>query len=517
MVTALALVILFILGLLFLVQSRFSSQAARETRLLGMGDRVELIADSAIEEAMAVLRQAVEDPSSEAFASFRKLVYAPKKGEMDLLVDHPYRHTQSLLKREASEGIELDPPEVRVVLQRQIDSTAYERRGILRYRATARMGRLFGRRVIRRIERVQSFKVALAGMPMPHCSYGVFLAHLDGLIDTTRVNGLRQRLMTELGDLRRLVAQVLAAAPDAAKETLEAFQRSLLRDGACERAKELPRSGVGSLYGLIRQDASLQLENLELAGRLSRSVEAAKRLAAAARGASRNAAGLEALRRWDGAIRKGFWDLWAFNRVFRVLPDDHAAYAPLKASFYKFDPSFWLRRAQYRVRPRAGEKDMATAWERFRQSRSEVHGVIAFDNSDEVLTLTGRLRGQACLVVGTGGLLLEDFNGEGPSGDVITIVSLGGPVKVRGTVRCALVLARADAVPHRLHFDPDCSLHGAFSAYRLPQGTHLAGRLVRNTETVSGRTMADGRVWLDEKRLHVVMAPRCLYRKVLRR
>lgn len=526
---AMALCAVAILLVLLFHQSRMSSWVSMETDALIRGERAEMVADSAVEEAMAQIRLHVNEEGSALFKEMRTLLYHPDKGKLDLSPRIDLPETRLLLAETSLKGYGLDFLTAKVVLQKQLDGTPYERNGIIRYEALARAPG-GSRSVTRRVEAVQSFRLVLTCVPQPFSSYGFFLADVGLLTDLPAINRQRDELLFATRQLWEWIREAKGPAPLSLGKLYDVLEDGVVAQDTARNAKPVVEAERAAFYGLpiagVKMDLALLDLSTDLQKILTRAREREGRVVAALAAIRRDASDenahedfVEEAHHYGRELEEGLLAIWAFRRAFRILPSEHEAYKPLQASFWKLSTAFWKRRVQWRVRPREGEP-LEQAWKRFLEDHPRPRGVILIDNPSTPFHLTGSFSGDVVLLFGAGGLRVDDFN-TAESGDPeasVTLVCPAGPVTISGEVHGAFVFPSRkdsdDAV--RLEIRPGTVIQGGFYARDLPITAGLRGTLLRDEKFYSGQVTPKGQVVLDDGRIFVGLSPSLLYRKVHR-
>jgi len=519
-----------ILLMLVIHQSRLTSWMSAETDVLVRADRCEFLADSAIQEATARFRVEANDPSSALYTKLREEVFAPGLGDFVPPTSLQTPHTAALLSSNDLRGFELSSVGVRVALQRQLDTTSYERYGLVRYRASATSPANLGRAAYRRVETVQSFKVALCSVPHPYCNYGIFVGDAFSVTDSEAVNLARDKLASALVAIWGHVDWARVQAPTVQTPLYDQLNELLVPKTSIDRAEPLPTASRAALYGLLYEGLEMDLKVLDLATDLQNSLakiaEKAGPLNAAVSAIQATPSSkvahesfVEAALTSGKLVGEALWNIWAFNQSFVILPSSHESYPSIEHHSAKLNGGYWFRRRQFRVSPRSSaDANCAKAWGAFLEDFPSPRGVIHIENQTSPFILSGRVPGRAVIVTGYGGVHVKDFNIGETDDDCMTVVSLGGPVTISGENHCWVILANAPSDGARtLCFNSGSILEGGMTMGRLPSGARLDGLLRRREKYYSGRTTPKGRLYLDPEALFCAFSPRPVYRKVSRK
>ena len=125
--------------------------------------------------------------------------------------------------------------------------------------------------------------------------------------------------------------------------------------------------------------------------------------------------------------------------------------------------------------------ELFTDWRAGRRSLSGVFRV----RSAAPLKLSGALSGRAVLVVEAPEIVLENIGAPDTEHDLITVVTAGGQVRVRGEVHAALI-AEGKA---EVEMEPGCRMQGSLL---LAEGAaRLSGQLAPDWNTAAGKTIGE--------------------------
>ena len=491
MFVILACAILGILGLLFTHQALLTSHSSIESHVLLRGDRVELLADAAVQEAMALTQFQANDGRSGEFKLFRQLVLAPDRGAFSLSAAISLSQSETILGKLPHQGFKLHTPSVEVIVQKHLDDIVpYERQGFIRYRQRASVpsvGRY--RAVERQVELVQSFKTVLLNPPHPYCHFGLFIADVSTMTDVLAINPNRDGLLTLLRQLRKGLSKGREYAKGLAGEYDKLLSEVYDEEFAANHARRVPgcSSRRGACYGLYltAEDKDYDMQWLDLAQRLYEQIQTARAeqrsyeppsmslalaLYKGESGAHRRV--LASARRAWAKIKKGLDGVHEFNENFTILPArdgkgrPNDAYIRLQNSKSKLGRLYWEVRAQFRVDDQEG-------FDRFLKTYHRPRGAVICKNDKKRLALTGDINGQLVIVAGRAGAYLEDFGRTAAKSSNVTVVVPDGKVTLSGHNHCALVVGRNGQV----EMVPGASLTGALITAKCPRGPNLTGKV----------------------------------------
>ena len=504
--------VLVLLATVAFYQSNLATSVSVDADTLVNGDVLQLLVQSATEEAIARVDKLLNCQSSQFYHRVREVVYHPDLGKLSLGEHIDLPETKAIMGTPGYEQFQIEEPIVEVVMQRQLDKTEYERLGIIKFTIAGYSTYGYGRRVRRVVEVTKAFKVVLTTIPRPYDCYGLYFANADKVTDISSVNGQRDTLIRANERLLRAVKRHCASHESIESKAL--LGRLLPQQQAKERCKELPTMESGALMGLYYPGVTYRLDTLDLGEYLQGLASQVNRelgLVEAAIGDERNF-----INKADSAanlIFEGIWRIWAFSQAFRLIKPNDKAYVPLKHYSFSFTEEFWQRRIQYRVKVRPGERGINEAWKRFHQDHKVLRGVIKID-SQEPLKIQGTIKGQAVIVIGSGGVVLENVNKNGGETDILTIVANEGDIDVRGECRCSIFLGKGSA---KLKIPKESTVLGSLVAWQPPLATSLQGMIKRDMRYVSGFNGEQGQVVVNSRLLHVALSPKTIYRKVSRK
>ncbi len=517
LIVMMVLTVVFLLATIVLYQSSHTSAVTHDTDTLLRGDVLQNLVNSAAEEAGAKLEYLFNEPKSPVFSMIRQVVYRPDVGEYDFSEYVSTPELTAIIASSEYAQYKVEAPEVKVVLQRQLDKTEYERFGIVTLRVTGTSGGILGRQVKRRIEFARAFKVALTTVPRPFDTYGIYYANAEGVTDTNSVNDSRQRLISLNDELwsslkRAKVENVLEEGAE-----MKALEGRLLpQNQARERVNELAQLKGGALLGLYYPGVSLKLNTLDLAEYLRALVSKAERALRRTKTLTRQEEFVPAASMTNELVYEGLWRIWAHKEAFRLIKTSDEAYNALQHYHFSFEKDFWRKRIQYKVEKRANEESFSAAWQRYRKDHPTLRGVIS-TNNDVPLYLTGKITGSAVIVVGPGGAIIHDLNKSGGPKDLLTIVSYAGPIHIKGECHCSLFLCKPNGAERpEVNIPADATLLGNLVSWSPPLATSLQGMIKRDMRYVSGFNGDKGQVVLNNHLLHVAFSPKTIYRKVKR-
>lgn len=507
------LMALSMMGVSAITRTFFTSTQANECAAQVAGETCEALAQSAVAEMEAQVREGLAIPDS----AFTAAVHAPRPApgevaDLTSLVKIP--HTEQLAATARFSSSKLDGWSCRLVDQRPIDEAPHERTAVIVLRCRAVAGPL-GRRVARTVEQGHTLKIVLAGPPPPFGRFGFFLGRMGGLTDLAEVNAQRERLLRQLERVRGVLDQGAAAlSGDPREKTLDLLDDIPTLANATEHTPTVPTGTAGTLfYGLIPDGATLDTAGLDLARALTDTANRAEPQVNALPAPTIPDLA-ERVRPVAKAIEDGLWSIWANQEAFKILqPSAPEGYPFFSGSLSKLTPEYFARRAHHRI----VEPGVALPGRITTDPGQELAKLLADGPQDAVihvvsrapLKLTGTIPGRVLLVTEQAPVDLTDVDlGPGPL-DRLTVAAFGGSVTVRGA--CQAYVIAGPATPVIL--TKGSTLTGGLTLSELASGTRLEGTIVKSDRYDTGGYGAEP----DPRETYTAaLSPRVLYRKVAR-
>lgn len=534
MALLLVVVMVFVLVLVGLHRSRAVSHTGMRTARALKGDLAQLAAESAVEEMMARVKSALNDPEHPLFEAIRAEVYAGQSGRL-LLSEHlELSALEELLGEESADGVSLTDWTAEVAYQRQFEDLPYERFGLLLYSARATAAIPGGETVARRVSIGQGFKVVLATLPRPFEQTALFVADGSSLTDADRISALRRRALGEVDVHRRLIDRAMAVAPASLLRRYQDVRTFIPSDAELEeRVPEWPIGPDHFFFAVGTEWQTYPLNILDLEGELSRAeVESrdARRAAESALAAVEAAPeSREAHEQFLSALQDSLSEtqgrldrIWVFREAYQTLsPEEGDRYTAVRTELSRLGLDHWRRVAGFVLRDEPG-RPAGGALQTLRQRLPVLNGVVLVEDAEVPLTVTGDIRGKLVLVVHGGTLVLRDTGAGARDRDLFTVVALGARVVVRGEVHATLALLPGGGedgqagVPSTLEMAPGATLHGGLVAAELPPEQARHGEVVRRLKYHSGSTTEESAEGASIRHYVVQVSPRNVFRKVER-
>ncbi len=524
--------ILGILTPLFTHQALLNSQTSLESHVLLRGDRAELLASAAVQEAMAETQSQANDGRTGLFKLFRQMVLAPKTGSFDLSPAIKLAQSKALLQRLPKGTYVLAKPVVDVIVQKHLDHIVpYERQGYIKYESTVRSpARGRNRATKRTLELVQSFKTVLLNPPHPFCHFGFFVSDVSTMTDTLAINPNREALLNLLKLLRMGLKKSREQARGMAQEYDSLLEEIYDFKYASSLARRVPgtHSRKGACYGLYLngEGREYDLSHLDLASRLYEKVQKihSERKNLESKSMARllskgdvhaHKRVLKVARRVWFNIKEALDSVVTFNDNFTILPAiekngrPNKAFMQLQKSSCKLTKKYWQVRAHFKM------SDQPHFDEFLRENRKP-RGVVLVENTKTRLELKGHIEGQLIIIAGPAGVYLEDFNERANEKANITVVVPEGAVTVSGKNKCALIVGQKA----RLNMVSEARLEGTLIIARCPSSQNLNGTLKSDTayfwDWQCVKFPGGDQDGLSLEKLFVGFSPKYRYRKVTR-
>lgn len=505
---ALLLIVVVSAGILLLIGVRqlFTSSAlsARAGRSAG-ATTASLLAESVVQEGLWQFQTKANDPAGPLFEALRQEVYAPKPGALGLgeLLATPV--SAGLFAQAAFKDFKMEGFEASVVYQRQFEDLPYERFGLVRLLARVRGPAAGSEKSVRELELARGFKVVLAGVPRPFDQAALFIGEGLAVTDLNAVNARRKRYIDRSVAIASAAERFATSAPASLTSRYEALRKSVPARQALEAsAPELPANPGSLLFAVWRDGQQFPLENLDLDRRLqsdearfqpdeTRLTSAESALAAAPSDPAAHTGFLEAAEASLRGLSSLLGRIWAFHEGFRMIDSANAAHAELVSRQERLRLAHWRRVAFFRFDEGPGGRSCQQQLDELLKRLTPLNGVVILENTKEPIRLAGPIRGKLVLVTGSGGVSLDGVSAPDPAQDLLTVVSLGGPVSVAGEVHAcvASVAPSAGGQVGPVQMQPGSTLRGGLILERIASGSQLAGRLVRASRYFSGTTGDD--------------------------
>lgn len=467
--------ILVVLGLLSLlgVFGAFQMQLSERSRLgihrVQLSALARLQARSALQEIRAKLAREANQPGSPLFRFLREKIdqpgeslsltsflpktyrpVAPRWGRGE--EDAPARLTPRVLSAEA---------EIRGTRSSLDVAGSEEWVGILTLRAHSEV-QDGGLKVGRELEENYELRSLLLGPPRPFDQVGLYFGRAQALLDAPEVNRRRQAyLEAQVRILSKLESLSPPDLGEAEKARLTEILSGLLPpEEVARRTPELAEEEA-VLWGPYHT-GDFYLRDLDLVEVLSEIEGNVTQAEAALTSASSGKAFVDAVYTLIDHHSRSLNRIWDYQRMFHWVPRDSAKFQGTLAPYLaRLSPRYFRDRAHLQIHPQD------PVLERWLDGKARLEGVLDLTRWKAPLTLAGDLRGRVLLLVGPGGIHLQDVNPiSSRAGDRITVVSLGGPVSIQGESHAAVLMLE--------------SKEGAKDPGRIwiPAGSKLVGKLI---------------------------------------
>jgi hypothetical protein len=386
-----------------------------------------------------------------------------------------------------------------------------DRLGMIVFRATAATG-VLGHRTVRTVEKGFVYKTVMPALPAPLNQYGIVLADRSALGSNAAINRRRETLIESLRSLRQRLEEGARVQQGTAREgLLDLLDDIPDMENAESHTPMLPEGAANEVHsGLCEHEAQIDgvLIDLDryLAGITGRAEELIRHLPPA------TATDLKArLMPVCKEIDEGLFAVWAARAAFTSNPvkasKDPEAQA-LRACLNSLDPDYFRRRAFLEIGAKAvgpGETaDVPTRFQTFLK-RGPARGIVIVDNDQTPIELNGFLGGPLMVVTGKGGANLSNVVVRDSPDSFLTVVSFGGPIRVRGRCQAFLLAGKGSTVV----LEPGATLSGGLAMMEMKAGTRLDGIIVRDDGRLVGSESSESCV--------TAISPFPAYRKVSRK
>ena len=518
-------VVLTIVGL---AQRYLTSAVSGQTQRASIGELCLELSESLGAEVLEGFRRQVNDPGSPLFKALRQDVYGNELGNLDLSEMIKVPHFDALLKADPTYAkFYRKEYKAEIVYQRQFEDLPYERFGLLRVRARVQFDLALTETIGREVELGVGFKTLLVGPPRPFDQPNWLMFVKDNTQSELNFADLnaKKREWTALVKDTRDSANMRAAdvnTPEQVKaeykDVLSQVQASdvyqaALPDLPSERVVLFSTKPGGTVTNFEDLFIFKRLEELEKAeleparkeverGELGvitevNSVEKQRALAAAYR---RQAVALSKLLK-TMTDHRAMFELW-----------EGAGFDSLDRFRYKLEDRRWIQKPFYVVKEADGPLDAQV--KRISSAVRPLNGVLRCDNPHAVLNLDNiHIPGKLVIVVGTGGVHLANVNREERANDLLTVISVGGPIVIEGEVHAAVLGSQGAS----LSASPGATVQGLLVLDQVPSPNDRSFRVIREDKYYSGATTEKSAAGAFADYYYVGVSPMLTYRKVVRR
>lgn len=518
------IVVLVIIG----VGQRFlGSAVSGQTQRTSIGDLALELAESAVEEALHQFRTKANDRGTPIFALMRKDVYVPSLGDRDLTPFIEVPHLKKILAEPAYSKFYLRDLRVEIPYQRQFGGLGYERFGIVKVRAQVRFDLSLTESVSREVEVGAGFKVALCGPPRPFDQMALMI-----LIPGAAPSELE---FAELESKKReLLALVRETHDDAAQRAESGNTPGAVKDEYREipglvnsvdvwqkQLEDLPTASL-LLWGGKPAPQPLDFQELFILKKLEEKersdlTPARREVERALRTVTTAPDDLQAHRDLIAAYRKRARALASLLTMMAEQRQHFAAksgpvFDAVNSHQYKLREGHWGFKSFYEISERPDDPVEAQL-SRLLAIVRPLSGILRINNVAKPVTLSNTdITGKLILLTGAGGVKLTNVNRRERPADLLTVVSLGGPISVSGDVHATIIGAERAT----FSASPGATIHGGLVLETLPSEGDRQFRVVRHDKYHSGtseeRTPKDA--YADY--YYIATSPRFAYRRVRR-
>jgi hypothetical protein len=536
-VGALLVVILSMIVVLSIIgigQRFLGSAVSNQTQRASIGDLCLELAESAVEELAHQFRTKANDKRSPIFAMMRKDVYGVSLGNKDLT---PYVETPQMakiLQEPAYSKFYLRDVRAEIVFQRQFQRLVYERYALLRLRAQVRFDLSLTESVSREVEVGVGVKINLLGPPRPFDQAGFML-----LVQGTAPADME---FAELEQKKRdYTALVQETYDDATKYADHPQTPGMLKDEYREVLTLVNPAEYwqGKLTGLPTENFIMfagkpppqvldvqelfilkkleEKEKNELAPAARDVVQALRRIVTVPEDIGAHRTLIAAFRRRAKALAGQLTMMQDHRLLFDAKPSP--MYDAVMDHYYKLEGEHWDRKPFFVIEEKPGADTANVQLQNFIASLKKpdgtigpINGVVRIYNTAPVDLSGVDIRGKLTILTGQGGVRLSRLNRGERDQDLLTMISLGGPISIEGDVHAQIIGDRRAS----FSASPGAIIHGGISLGSVPTPSAREFRLVRMKKYESGTTTTQSAAGAFADYYYVATSPRFVYRKVRR-
>lgn len=524
MLLVIVLTLVAVMTFIFIARAVFTSSVTSEVLRSSLGIQCQTLAESAAEEALVRLRESVNDPAHAIYPQFRREVYAEQNGDFAVDLELPV-FDQMRSKNENLRSFYLAERGATVAFQRQFSSMPYERFGLLKVGTRVSTDLRFADTVTRRVELGIEFKVNLLSLPRPFDQTCVYIHDADGILRPAQ-----QRMEDALSEIerRRSEHQELTDRVESQKDSLpfdgtgmhSRYVGVRIPPREFWEAKAPPIDAPAAVYGLGRNDAGIELAELQIGESASQAHEALRQTEEACAQARTRLEGdflneerhndyLEKQRIMLGAYSQLLGLMERFRATFQVY--DGEKYAVLAPFGYKLGREDWRRKVTFDLDRDPEGRTPQQVFDGLLKENPRLYGVFYTSKPGAVLQLKGRsVPGRVVLVAEETALEVGDFNGAAGDTDLFTIVSFGS-MRLSGKVHAAVMALGGCSM------EPGTEIRGSLVLDRVASLADVAGRVKYERKYYSGRTTTDDTSGAFSDYYFVSLASRPVYKSVERR
>jgi len=524
--TGLLLLWLLVLGLLLWIvwvifHSTLVETVQHESRNHLEASLCQTIAQSAVAELEALVSSQVNDPRFRLFEVFRSPPPPGKSVAVDLASGLKMSDLAQILSSPIYRGYSIRSHSCQLIDHRPIDEASDDSQGLVVTSATCDSPGFF-RRISRTVQLTRRFKTVSVSIPRPFAGRTVFFGDSSEALVSSMDKSHHNWLIDRSRELVSTVKTIRQSAPDSIKELWETALSNLY-DPEVQSALS---PATNSPFGLFQPGAAVDLGALggsDSQRREIQNIEAS--LSKLQQNAGRASSKERSVHTGLLAIVSSVKDQLLSALMTSVSSGSlrgAGAIGQLNGGsgldLRGLDADYWFRRAHYRLR--SGPDERQAVQRQFdRLVRLRVNGVIRVDNPvGQPLVLRGMITGKSVVVVGPGGVEIEDLNTS--LVDVATLATVhvrSGPVRIRGKNRVSLLVGKPESgePPVALEIAKEAQILGSLIFRSTPVSARLGGLVIFDTRQNSLFKDPSGRIRTALENRFVGISPRVYQMRVM--
>ena len=240
-------------------QSFFSSQVINHTHRAGIGNNCRYLAECACEEAFFRIEDGVNNSSSGIFTSFRTKVFGKGPATFDISLGSLKQVEDMVAAMPTAHQYAIDSVKAEVLFRQQIAGLSYETFGTIKVSAHVSSG--FYRSLVRKVEIIRDFKMALISSPRPFCKASLFIGESHSFLKTTPNREIKDSY-SGIGAIWRFFQETLETAEESAKKNTQADYSDLISE--VKDAVSDIESAAGNM--LVKKEADYPIPSMNQSG-----------------------------------------------------------------------------------------------------------------------------------------------------------------------------------------------------------------------------------------------------------
>lgn len=517
-----------VLTIVGVAQRYMTSAVSIQTQRTSIGDLCLELSESLAEEVLQQFRLKANEPGSAVFKALRVDVYGTELGGLDLTEAIKVQNFDRLLKADPTYSkFYRKDYKAEVLYQRQFEDLPYERFGLLRIRARVQFDLSLTETIGREVELGVGFKILLLAPPRPFDQPGFLVFVKDNTqsaLEFSDLNARRRELTALVKDTRDSAAQRAGdpSTPDVVKPEYQNVLTQVQPSEVWQAAlPDLPGERV-VLFSTRPGGTELNFDELFILKKLEekdkaelaparKDVERAEREVTAAPESIEKQRALATAYRRRAVALTGLLKLMTDHRALFELWEGQG-YDQLDRFKYKLEERRWIQKPFYVIRE--GAEPLDVQLKRVVGAMRPVNGVLRVDNPKQMLNLDmPHIPGKLLIVTGKGGVRLANVNREERTNDLLTVLSIGGPINLEGEVHAAVLGSQGAS----LSVNPGASIRGLLVLDQLPSANDRQFKVIRDDKYYSGATTEKSAAGAFADYYYVGVSPAPTYKKVIRK